>query len=379
MTGDPASDRTDQAHPRTTPAPLPAPPRHGDGEQVVDFPWRPAPKPIFRAPPPCITGPAKPGRNSPRLVTGTGVRHSPAKGRPPLGEILVAQGALSRDDRLDIEGGSAGAILALLALHRSTGSEAALAAARRCGEHLLSRQQPASPRGAAWPWKNGVCLLGYAHGTSGIIHALEELRRLAPDDRISEAVAKGLEYEDSWLDEELRNWPVLQAEAVEKARLPYLKAWCHGAPGVALGRLLVAAPSGDHSRQGENESLDAALETTASAQLLPVDHLCCGNLGHVAVLDEAARRLDRQTLGHASRQKLSAVVARAKSGSGYRLADGGAQSDPGLMRGLAGIGYELLRHTPRSRTASTPERLVPRGCGSLPMMVMSTTRQTRML
>ena len=286
---------------------------------------------------------------------------------PVLGqwaERLVAvfdDDRVSRDVRLDVEGGSAGAILALVALHRASGSDAALVAAQRCAEHLLSRQQPASPRGAAWPWKNGVCLLGYAHGTSGISHALAELGRLAPDARISDAVASAIDYEDSWLDDQLLNWPVLQAEPVERARLPYLKAWCHGAPGVALGRLLVSATTGEPS-----PSLDAALETTASAQLLPVDHLCCGNLGHVAILREAARRLDRRDLARASRQKLSAVLARAESSSGYRLADGGAQSDPGLMRGLAGIGYELLRQVTAPGRPELPNVLFlePVGGGS---------------
>ncbi|MEZ5722735.1 MAG: hypothetical protein R3D59_14795 [Paracoccaceae bacterium] len=93
----PASDAAPD--PAATPAPLPAAPRHGDGMHVVDFPLRPAPKPIFRAPPPRITGRPGAAPGGPHLVADrpTG-RTSPFAPRRPLGEILVEQGALSPDD-----------------------------------------------------------------------------------------------------------------------------------------------------------------------------------------------------------------------------------------------------------------------------------------
>ena len=52
------------------------------------------------------------------------------------------------DETLDIIGGSAGCIAALLSLHRCTGSEGARALAVKCAERLLARVEP-MPRGAA--------------------------------------------------------------------------------------------------------------------------------------------------------------------------------------------------------------------------------------
>ena len=73
--------------------------RHGDGERVVDFPAPPpAPKPIFHAPPPRITGPPGPTSKPAHLVAKTGKDRPIADRRPQLGRILVDQGALCPDD-----------------------------------------------------------------------------------------------------------------------------------------------------------------------------------------------------------------------------------------------------------------------------------------
>ena len=90
-TARPANDRG----PVATPAPLPAPSRHGDGDHVVDFPLRPAPKPIFSAPPPRITGAPRARPGAPQLVARDRTAPDRTPFRRPLGEILVEQGALT--------------------------------------------------------------------------------------------------------------------------------------------------------------------------------------------------------------------------------------------------------------------------------------------
>ena len=56
-----------------------------------------------------------------------------------MAATLVTDELIAADKQLDVMGGSAGAILGLLRLHRDTGSRMVLSRAIRCGEHLLAQ------------------------------------------------------------------------------------------------------------------------------------------------------------------------------------------------------------------------------------------------
>ncbi len=91
---------------------------------------------------------------------------------------------LDQDEDLDVIGGSAGCLLCLLGLYRCLPSPHILAAAIRCGEHLLSRAVP-QPAGVAWKTRlpASAPLTGLSHGTAGIAWALVELAAATGDDR----------------------------------------------------------------------------------------------------------------------------------------------------------------------------------------------------
>jgi lantibiotic modifying enzyme len=93
------------------------------------------------------------------------------------------------------------------------------------------------------------------------------------------------------------------------------------------------------------EEVTAAVELTLGAELLHVDHLCCGNAGQLSFLFEAARRLDRPEWEAAARERLVRMVLRAREAGSYVFFSDLAPRafSPTLMRGSAGIGYEWLR------------------------------------
>ena len=66
---------------------------------------------------------------------------------------LVTDELIAADKRLDVIGGSAGAILCLLRLYRDGQSEAVLRRAVKCGEHLLATTPV---RGARAPQLGGA-------------------------------------------------------------------------------------------------------------------------------------------------------------------------------------------------------------------------------
>ena len=84
-----------------------------------------------------------------------------------------------------------------------------------------------------------------------------------------------------------------------------------------------------------------------------VDTLCCGTLGSVEFFCEAGDALGQSELGQSdlghsdlgelASQRLLAVLQAAASAGDYRWNSGGGQFNLGLFRGLAGVGYTLLR------------------------------------
>jgi lantibiotic modifying enzyme len=96
---------------------------------------------------------------------------------------------------------------------------------------------------------------------------------------------------------------------------------------------------GDEVSRGE---IDAALQATVAAGPGHGHSLCHGDLGNLDLLMEAARR------GHWSEWehevgRFAAVVLTDIEHNGWRCGLPLAVQSPGLMTGVAGIGYQLLR------------------------------------
>ena len=79
----------------------------------------------------------------------------------------------------------------------------------------------------------------------------------------------------------------------------------------------------------------------------PTDTLCCGTLGSVEFWWEAGLR-------EMAARRLQAVVETAASNGDYRWSTGTRRFNLGLFRGLAGIGYTMLRRV----DASLPNVLI---------------------
>ncbi|MGH7268430.1 MAG: type 2 lanthipeptide synthetase LanM family protein [Candidatus Rokuibacteriota bacterium] len=250
--------------------------------------------------------------------------------------------ALIRGDRwLDVMGGAAGLLLALVALHRESGDELALQHAIACAEHLLDRRGDGDEGRRAWRTIEPHPLTGFAHGAAGIAYALLRLHGVAPEVRYLEAAAEGIAYERSVFSPAARNWPDLRGGR-GPADAWYMVSWCHGAAGIGLARLAALdVLDGPHIR----EDIEAALATTLESGLQEVDHLCCGNAGRTETLLAAATRLGHPHLLDRAARQAAWIVRRAGVTGGYRLFPDFADQvfSPCLFQGAAGIGYLLLR------------------------------------
>lgn len=181
--------------------------------------------------------------------------------------LAIQSGQSAADPpELGVHAGVAGAVAALLAVHKDTGLPSAAAGARSLARVLATRDLPTSP--------------GFADGAAGVRWALG----LAGFDRA----------------------PVWSHGCDDLS-------WCRGVVGAALAGAPVRLPP---------------------AGLLPSDALCHGEGALLDAIASSARLVDQERLG----MVYSRIIRY-----GPACATPGAVPSPGLLTGLSGIGYGLLR------------------------------------
>ena len=273
--------------------------------------------------------------------------------------VVLAQVAesMTKPHVLDVIGGNAGAIPALLCLSQTPSLRNYVATAVALGEELC---RTATRRGNVWVWDANqasgegmgtVPLTGLAHGAAGIGLALFELHAATGRMDFLEGGRAAFAYEDSLFNAEQGNWPDLrpyEGSNVSRQSLRYAVAWCHGAPGIALARLRAASLdpllSDTHSAVAKS-ALATTRKGIENARQFPRHDstLCHGLTGLLEVLWIAAHLLDsdeyRAYVGTVTQELIQkhALVGDWPSG----LPSAGP--NPSLMLGTAGIGYQLLR------------------------------------
>ena len=259
---------------------------------------------------------------------------------------LLTDELIAADRQLDVMGGSAGAILALLRLYRDTQSGGVLARAAKCGEHLLAQSRLGAEGRRSWlgqgsgTQRPAQALNGMSHGAAGFAYALAALAAATGRDDFAAAASECIAFEDSSYDADRHNWPDLRAE---KPHWPC--QWCHGALGIGLARLATAKRGGVAKRDARPLAVDIgnAVEGAERNAPTPVDTLCCGTLGGIEFFYEAGNALNRDDLRALASQRLTTVLQRAAATGDYRWNSGKRQFNLGLFRGLSGVGYTLLR------------------------------------
>ena len=254
---------------------------------------------------------------------------------------------IDSDDDLDLIGGCAGCISALLALHQCNGSKRALELALRCGDHLLARAEH-TETGIAWstPVGGGLPLLGLSHGSAGFAHALFALAKASGHERFQTAALAASRYEHETLAQ-LRSQDEDQKAQRRPGEVQALAvAWCYGSAGVGIARLrALRSVQAPWLRQDLEEAIDQIL-----ADGFGRNHsLCHGDLGNLDFILQAAHQLGGEKLAHESK-RLTAIILTSIETHGFRCGTPLCAESPSLMNGLAGIGHGLLR-------AAFPERI----------------------
>ncbi len=291
------------------------------------------------------------------------------------GEFIEGARRLLRDTRgngapaknPDVIAGGAGAIPALLTMGGSLDDGALIEWAVKLGDELIGLADRSEH---GWSWRtvsgSGPELTGLAHGAAGFTLAFSRLFATTAEVRFRQAAIEAMRYERHWYRDDVRNWPDLREAAVDvtpaSEGLKFMRAWCHGAPGIALSLIVAAGALSDIEAARE---ADAALETTASSVSEFNQHrtgnfsLCHGAGGNADLLLSADRLLGRPELRDLAREAGLAGWERfGENRLAWPCGFAGDAHTPNLMIGLAGMGLFFLR---LRMGAKIPSALLPGG------------------
>lgn len=256
---------------------------------------------------------------------------------------------IQADKSYDVIGGSAGAILALVALYETSGEPVALERARDAARHLLGSRMTSEKGYRAWKAFSSYPLTGFSHGAAGIALALLRLYRHTGDEELLRAAQEAVAFEATEFDAARNNWfdlrDNLDGTPYNRAEPKFAAAWCHGAPGIALARIAgLGMLDNPQVRQDIEAGLATTQRTLGTLELQP-DHLCCGNTGRIEIAWTAGEKLARPELAAQARALAGQMIVNARERGGYSYTSFTARGAfcPGLFQGGAGIGYLFLR------------------------------------
>jgi type 2 lantibiotic biosynthesis protein LanM len=231
---------------------------------------------------------------------------------------------IDKDRVFDIISGTAGCLLATLALAEARPEGPAGNVAQHAGLHLLKvfDQDKRS-------WEQAPFQRGFSHGASGISYALARLHEANGDKQFLEGAIDAAHWEDALIQDE--HWTDRH-----HTNGHHQVSWCHGAPGIALARL--ALP--------ESGTLQKALAICRHEPSGSSHCLCHGTLGNIEPL------LQTNQLDERSRTELFERVVPSLREHGWRSTLANQTLSDGLLTGVSGIGYGLLRLANADRVPS---------------------------
>lgn len=270
---------------------------------------------------------------------------------------------IEKDEMLDVLSGAAGCIGSLINLNHCAPSDRTLAVATQCGDRLIDRARQME-QGIGWmtPGAETEPLAGFSHGAAGIAWALLELAAKTEQERFRETARAAISYERTLFSSDEMNWRDMRnhgnlPRAEGDGQGVFITAWCHGAPGIGLARLRSLPILDDPEIVTE---INNALQATVK-QGFGLNHsLCHGDLGNLELLLQASQVLDNPQW----RTKIdyfAAVILESISRHGWLCGIPSGVESPGLMTGLAGIGYGLLRLAEPARAPSVLTLAPPPG------------------
>ncbi|WP_447403016.1 lanthionine synthetase LanC family protein (plasmid) [Lysinibacillus sp. fkY74-1] len=254
-------------------------------------------------------------------------------------------------NKFDIISGRAGAIAAIRIIQELHYDKSLLNFAVCLGDELLNSAEK-DDYGYSWKsikFSNHQNLTGFSHGTAGVGYALLELFQMTGDLKYLEAAEKAFDYERFWFDANTGNWPDFRKEPIqakgENSQKSFSSFWCHGAPGIAFSRL--RAYEILKNKVYKTEAVTALETTKKTVNMLLYSGtenpcLCHGLAGNAESLLYGYQVLGEKYIeNYKLALDVGNVIEEMYFSTRFRRTI--TNQIPGLMTGLAGVGYFFLR------------------------------------
>jgi lantibiotic modifying enzyme len=238
--------------------------------------------------------------------------------------------------------GTAGAIVGLLRLAEVSGEGRWLELASSAGRRLAGAAVGHPNGGLCWHSpRSPLGIGGYAHGATGIGWALARLARATGDAEAAATAEGAFVFEETLYDAGQGGWR--DARKLDEATTA--TAWCHGATGIGLASV-------DLLRLGAGGAVDHADVVRRAAASCWQDGLnwnhtlCHGDAGAWELLRDATAlglAPPEMTLGDIEAQLVASLTEH-----GPVVGIARNEFTPGLLPGIGGIAYQLLRMAPAS-------------------------------
>ena len=135
--------------------------------------------------------------------------------------------------------------------------------------------------------QDAVSLTGFSHGLTGIAFSIAKAAKVIHDDSCKELVLKLVEEEDRYFQKDHLNWLDLRNDSHTLSP----SYWCHGAPGILLGRAHIQAFIPELTTR--TLKLQEALQSSLNLADCQNHSLCHGLIGNLNILLDI-KRLNRE-------------------------------------------------------------------------------------
>ena len=262
--------------------------------------------------------------------------------------LEIGPRVIARDETFDVISGSAGLILILSRINDAYDNPEISKCIESLGQNLLDN----SCKDHGGPsWNNGgstVALAGFSHGMAGIALALLHAYKCTGRSDFKDTAVAAIKCEDGLRSEEWKNWADLRQSPrinFDKQNQFRMLAWCHGLPGIMLGR---AASLQIEDSPIIREGYEFARNNFNFSRKTDRNHLCCGSSGIAEIARTVGILMNDQEMKDYSRMEISHFINAMNS----REFENNGCIGMGMMQGITGPAWAALAAIDNSDPAS---------------------------
>lgn len=245
---------------------------------------------------------------------------------------VVVERLIEYDKKYDIIAGNAGSAQIMMMLYEITREEKYLLLAERA-VLMLRESAQRQEKGVGWKVEKDTSpMAGMAHGNSGILIPVLKLWKLTKKEEFEQFAEDIWSYENSLYDYQTENWKDMRTGESEVEGIGAV-AWCHGAPGILLARILsYRLVNSSKWKSRIYEDIKKAYLTTKKYWTRDSWSICHGNCGNYGILLIAAKDIltNNEIMNNGFPEMSFKLLQQEKL-------------NPGLFSGYGGILYALLK------------------------------------